>query len=387
MDTPGHSLAANTRVIVGISGGVDSAVAAALLLQQGYQVEGLHMTNWEGDDAYCTAAEDLQEARRVCADLGIALHTANFSEAYRRKVFADFLAEYAAGRTPNPDVACNRHIKFGDCYVLARRLGADCFATGHYARIVHRPDGRRLLKAKDASKDQSYFLHTVRPEVLEHVSFPLGELTKTRVRRIANDLGLPNHRRKDSTGICFIGERPFREFLQQYLDSPEGNIETLDGQVIGRHVGLMFYTLGQRQGLGIGGVRGYPDEPWYVAGKDAERNVLNVVQGREHPALWSAALTTDPAVWLAGQSPGEQLRCTVRTRYRQVDVACTARVAADDTLTLQFDKPVWAVTPGQYAVLYQGDECLGGAPIAASGRVAHAADRTAAPRVSRCKTA
>ncbi|MEE4186311.1 MAG: tRNA 2-thiouridine(34) synthase MnmA [Gammaproteobacteria bacterium] len=364
------------KVLVGISGGVDSAVAAALLLDQGYRVEGLHMTNWDADDDYCSAAADLQEARRACSDLGIPLHTANFAAEYRDKVFADFLAEYAAGRTPNPDVACNRYIKFGDCFALARRLGADYFATGHYARVAPLPDGARLLKGLDAGKDQSYFLHTVDAAVLRSVLFPLGALTKTEVRRTANDLGLPNHARKDSTGICFIGERPFREFLRQYLDAPEGVIEAPDGQVVGRHVGLMYYTLGQRQGLGIGGVHGYPDEPWYVAAKDPLRNVLRVVQGRDHPALWYTALETEAATWLQGRPPAVQFACTVRTRYRQADVACTVECDAAGALHIAFAEPVWAVTPGQHAVLYNGDECLGGGIIKAGTPVADiSADR------------
>jgi tRNA-specific 2-thiouridylase len=368
------------KVLVGISGGVDSAVAAALLLEQGYRVEGLHMTNWDAADAYCSAAADLQEARRVCSDLGITLHTANFAAEYRAKVFTDFLAEYAAGRTPNPDVACNRHIKFGDCYALARRLGADYFATGHYARVEHTADGARLLKGLDAGKDQSYFLHTVDAAVLRSVLFPLGALHKSEVRRRANDLGLSNHARKDSTGICFIGERPFREFLSQYLQAPAGAIETPDGQIVGKHAGLMYYTLGQRQGLGIGGVQGYPDEPWYVAAKDPQRNVLTVVQGHDHPALWYSSLLTEPASWLQGQPPAAAFECTVRTRYRQRDVACRVACTAAGALQLVFAEPVWAVTPGQYAVLYSGAECLGGGVIQSATPLVNAGDAGAPQR-------
>lgn len=368
------------KALVGISGGVDSAVAAALLQEQGYRVEGLHMTNWEDDDHYCTAAADLQEARRVCSDLGIPLHTANLASEYRRKVFTDFLAEYAAGRTPNPDVACNQHIKFGDCLALAKRLGADYFATGHYARVEQQSSGPRLLKGVDAAKDQSYFLHTVDAAALRSVLFPLGAHTKTEVRRRANDLGLPNHARKDSTGICFIGERPFREFLSRYLDAPEGIIEAGDGQPVGRHAGLMFYTLGQRQGLGIGGVRGCPDEPWYVAGKDTRRNVLTVVQGRDHPALWYTGLSTEPATWLQGQPPAGRFNCSVRTRYRQADVACVAECDAAGAVQLTFAEPVWAVTPGQHAVLYNGEECLGGGVIKTGVSLTSAQDTLAAQR-------
>jgi len=281
-----HHKPADTTVIVGISGGVDSAVAALLLLEHGYRVQGLHMTNWDEGDDYCTAADDFQEARRVCTDLDIPLHHVNFAREYRDKVFADFLAEYRKGRTPNPDVACNRQIKFGDCLDYAQRLGADVVATGHYARTAKIEGRYQLLKGRDATKDQSYFLHAVRPEALAHVRFPLGEIAKAEVREIANDRGLPNYARKDSTGICFIGERPFKEFLEQYISADAGDIETPEGDVIGRHEGLPYYTLGQRQGLGIGGLRDYPAEPWYVAGKDELRNVLIATQGREHPLLW-----------------------------------------------------------------------------------------------------
>lgn len=358
----------STTVIVGMSGGVDSAVAALRLLDAGYRVEGLHMTNWDADDEYCEAAQDYQDARAVCADLGIPLHHVNFSQEYRDKVFADFLAEYRRGRTPNPDVACNRLIKFGDCLRYAERLGADVVATGHYARVRETANGWQLLKGADTSKDQSYFLHAVRPDVLPRVMFPLGELHKDEVRGIANERGLPNHDRKDSTGICFIGERPFRDFLQRFIDSPPGPIETPTGDVIGEHHGLAYYTLGQRQGLGIGGLRDYSDEPWYVAARDQERNVLVASQGREHPLLWSDELVAADLHWL-GDAPADGLHCAAKTRYRQADARCALEFRGDG-VRVRFDEPVWAVTPGQYAVFYDGDVCLGGGVIE-SARTLH----------------
>ncbi len=364
------SSSANTTVIVGISGGVDSAVAASLLLDQGYQVQGLHMTNWDEDDDYCEAAQDYQDARAVCADLDIPLHHVNFAREYRDKVFADFLQEYRQGRTPNPDVACNRYIKFGDFLDYALRLGADCIATGHYARLAERDGVYRLLKGVDGNKDQSYFLHAIRPEVLPRVLFPLGELTKPEVRTLANKRGLPNYARRDSTGICFIGERPFREFLQSYLPAQPGDMETSTGQVIGQHGGLVYYTYGQREGLGIGGVKGYPEAPWYVAGKDFERNVLVVIQGRDHPLLWSESMATEELRWLAGSPPKARFDCTVKTRYRQDDVPCSVELSTDGTAQVTFHAPVWAVTPGQYGVFYLGDGCLGGGVIAAAVGVA-----------------
>ncbi len=360
---------ADTTVIVGISGGVDSAVAALLLLDQGYRVQGLHMTNWEADDDYCEAAADLQAARTVCADLGIPLHHVNFAAEYRDKVFADFLAEYRNGRTPNPDVACNREIKFGDCLRHAKRLGADKVATGHYARVAATQSGWRLLKGCDGGKDQSYFLHAIDPQALPDVLFPLGELDKAEVRRIANQRGLPNYARKDSTGICFIGERPFKQFLQQYLQGEPGAIETPAGEVIGRHDGLLYYTLGQRQGLGIGGLADYGDAPWYVAAKDEARNVLIVAQSREHPLLWSGALQAADLRWFAGAPPAQNFRCSVKTRYRQADVPCEVTLSPAGA-DVSFAQPVWAVTPGQYAVFYSDDICLGGGVITAASPAA-----------------
>jgi tRNA-specific 2-thiouridylase len=365
---------ADKTVIVGISGGVDSAVAALLLLEQGYQVQGLHMTNWDEDDDYCEAAQDFQDARTVCKDIGIPLHHVNFAKEYREKVFADFLDEYRRGRTPNPDVACNRYIKFGDFLDYALRLGADSIATGHYARVSESEGRFHLLKGADHNKDQSYFLHAIRPEVLPQIMFPLGELSKPEVRVIANERGLPNYARRDSTGICFIGERPFREFLQTYLPAQPGDIETPDGQFIASHQGLMYYTLGQREGLGIGGVKGYPEAPWYVGAKDLERNVLVVTQGRDDPLLWSAAMTTEVVGWLAGTAPGERFECSVKTRYREADVPCSVELSADGTAKVGFHSTVWAVTPGQYAVFYQAEECLGGGVIAAASGVADGPD-------------
>ena len=314
------------KVILGVSGGVDSAVAALLLKQQGYTVEALHMTNWDESDSYCTAAADYQDARKVCEHLNIPLHRVNFAKQYQDRVFADFLAEYSAGRTPNPDVLCNRYIKFGEFYRYAERLGGDLIATGHYARVRHEPDGSMLLKGLDNSKDQSYFLHAVLQEPLSKTLFPLGELPKTEVRRIANKAGLPNFAKRDSTGICFIGERPFREFLSRYIADAPGNIEMTDGQVIGKHQGLMHHTLGQRQGLQIGGVKGCADEPWYVAGKDLKRNVLIAVQGREHPLLWSSGLRTEQLHWI-GRSAPQVTNLSVKTRYRQKDVLARVSLA------------------------------------------------------------
>jgi tRNA-specific 2-thiouridylase len=327
------------------------------------------MTNWEEDGDYCSAAEDYQDARRVCADLDISLHHVNFAKEYREQVFADFLDEYRAGRTPNPDVACNRHIKFGHFLDYATRLGADLIATGHYARVDRAAMPARLLKGADVDKDQTYFLHAIRPEVLSRVLFPLGEMSKPEVRKLANDYGFANYAKRDSTGICFIGERPFREFLQTYIPAQPGAMETPDGQMLGEHSGLMFYTLGQRQGLEIGGVKGYPDAPWYVAGKDLDRNVLTVVQGQEHPLLWSASMVVTQLRWLVPEPPTGPFACRVRTRYRQGEIGCRVEPGGADGLRVSFDEPVWAVTPGQYAVFYADDVCLGGGTIQAAAGI------------------
>lgn len=352
-------------VIVGMSGGVDSSVTAWLLQQQGYDVQGLFMSNWDEDeDGYCTAAEDYQDARQVCAQLGIPLHKVSFAGEYRERVFAYFLEEYRAGRTPNPDVLCNREIKFGVCFDYARRLGADWVATGHYARVATSVNGgARLLRGIDRDKDQSYFLHAMPAEALARTLFPIGDTAKVDVRRMARELALPVFDKKDSTGICFIGERPFAEFLSQYLPAQPGDIETLDGQRIGSHNGLMYYTLGQRQGLRIGGRAGASEEPWYVARKDLARNVLTVVQGHDHAALLCSGIRAGQISWVAGAAPAATFECTAKVRYRQVDQACAVTVLPDGICEVRFHQPQRAVTPGQYVVFYRDEECLGGGVI------------------------
>lgn len=354
------------RIIVGMSGGVDSSVAALRLIEAGHPVEGLFMNNWsEDEEGYCQSAEDFQDARAVCELLGIALHYADFSREYRERVFAAFLDGYRAGVTPNPDVLCNREIKFGSFLRHAQRLGAERIATGHYAR---RDADGRLLRAADAGKDQTYFLHAVPRAALLNAVFPLGGLCKSEVRAVAKAAGLPNHDRKDSTGICFIGERPFAEFLARHLDDEPGDIVDPDGRVLGRHQGLSRYTLGQRQGLHVGGVAGAGDSPWYVAAKDAAGNVLVVVQGHDHPMLMAADLVTERAHWIAGRPPHLPLECTARTRHRQPDRPCRVEPrVAEGTLLVRFEQPQRALTPGQYIVFYCGEECLGGATIASVG--------------------
>jgi tRNA-uridine 2-sulfurtransferase len=353
----------STRVIVGLSGGVDSAVAALLLKEQGWEVHGLFMSNWEeDDDGYCTAAQDFQDARAVARELAIPLHRASFASEYRERVFAHFLAEHRAGRTPNPDVLCNRKIRFGGALRHARRLGAARFATGHYARLLAGPAGAELHKARDAAKDQSYFLHAVGIGELAATLMPIGELEKGAVRERARQAGLPVFDKPDSTGICFVGERPFREFLGRFLADRPGAIESTDGERLGTHRGLAFYTLGQREGLQIGGRAGRAELPWFVARKDTVRNVLVVVQGHDHPLLFSSALTTGRMHWLSAP-PGEPFACTVKVRYRQADQPATHEPRADGTARIEFETPQRAVTPGQYAVLYEGDRCLGGAVI------------------------
>jgi tRNA-specific 2-thiouridylase len=355
-------LPAGTRVIVALSGGVDSAVAALRLVRGGCRVEGLHMTNWDDADPACTAREDLADARSVAADLGIPLHHVNFAPEYRDRVFAAFLQGHARGLTPNPDVDCNRLIKFGACLDHARRLGAEWLATGHYARVDHGPPPRLRLAA-DAGKDQTYFLHAIDPAALAQVVFPLGDLTKPEVRRLAVDAGLRVHAKRDSTGICFIGRRPFAAFLGQHLPDRAGEIVDADGRVLGRHQGLSRYTIGQRQGSGIGGQRG-ETRPWYVAAKDADRNRLVVVPGHDHPRLWTRCFRLGTARWLAGSPPSGPLR--VRVRHRHPLVPCEL-AATDGGLAVTTVEPVFAVTPGQYAVFYRGDECLGGGPVTAAG--------------------
>jgi len=359
----------SARVVVGLSGGVDSAVAAALLLEAGYAVEGLFMKNWEEDDepGYCAAEEDLAMAREVAATLEIPLHKANYAGDYWHRVFTRFLHEYEAGRTPNPDVLCNREVKFPALLDHARRLGARHVATGHYATLRHDPDGARLLRAADAGKDQTYFLYALTQEQLGPALFPLGGLLKSEVRQRALALGLPNHARKDSTGICFIGERRFRDFLARYLQAPEGDICTPDGQVVGRHRGLMFYTLGQRQGLGVGGIAAASEAPWYVVGKDRAHNRLIAAQGVDHPLLLSAGLVAEAPHWILHPPvPGEPL--LARIRHRQPLQGARITVAGTDALEVHFDTPQRAVTPGQSIVFYRGGECLGGAVIAAAFR-------------------
>ena len=352
-------------VIVGMSGGVDSAVAALLLLRAGYSVQGLFMSNWDdGDDGYCTTATDFQDARRVCETLRIPLHRVRFAAQYRDRVFAHFLREYAAGRTPNPDVLCKREIKFGVCLDYMHRLGASWIATGHYARLRQTQSGPVLLKATDTAKDQSYFLHAVTAAALGKTLFPVGELRKVEVRQLAHAAGLPVYDKPDSTGICFIGERPFQEFLSRYLRTQPGPIETDDGRIIGEHRGLALYTLGQRSGLGIGGRAGTAAAPWYVADKDSLLNTLVVVQHQDHPLLLSNSFDVEEMHWLDPDgTPDRAIECSVKTRYRQSDLACSAHLTGDQHWRVTLSEPARAVTPGQYAVFYSGARCLGGGVI------------------------
>jgi tRNA-uridine 2-sulfurtransferase len=366
------------RVVVGLSGGVDSAVSAYLLKQQGYEVIGVFMKNWEDDDdsEYCSTREDWVDAVAVADRLGIEIEAVNFASEYKDRVFADFLREYSAGRTPNPDVLCNAEIKFKAFLDHAMALGAEKIATGHYARVREvkgaacaneSPSGFELLKGLDESKDQSYFLHRLNQAQLSKVLFPVGELRKTEVRRIALEIELGNAKKKDSTGICFIGERPFREFLNRYLPTTPGAIFDEHGKQIGEHVGLSFYTLGQRKGIGIGGQKESSGEPWFVARKDLEKNALYVVQGHGHPWLLSNQLDADSITWVAGTSPmlsPDDVPLAAKTRYRQADSSCALNQVSAEGFSLQFDEPQWAVTPGQSAVLYQGEVCLGGGLIA-----------------------
>lgn len=358
---------ATKKVIVGMSGGVDSSVSAYLLQQQGYQVEGLFMKNWEEDDndEYCAAAEDLKDAQMVCDKLGIELHTVNFAAEYWDNVFEYFLAEYKAGRTPNPDIMCNKEIKFkAFLEFAAEALGADYIATGHYVRRREQNGAFQLLRGLDDNKDQSYFLYAIGKEHVAQTLFPVGELEKPEVRRIAEQQGLVTHDKKDSTGICFIGERKFKDFLMKYLPAQPGNIETPDGTVIGQHQGLMYHTIGQRKGLGIGGTKGGTEEPWFVITKDLVRNVLVVGQG-DHPLLYSHGLIASQLTWIDRTGPQGTLRCTVKTRYRQHDIPCTL-VPAGEQVRVLFDEPQKAVTPGQSAVFYLDEVCLGGGIIDAA---------------------
>lgn len=352
-----------------MSGGVDSSVTALLLQQQGYAVEGLFMKNWDEDDGseYCTAKADLADAQAVADKLGIQLHTANFASEYWENVFEHFLAEYKAGRTPNPDVLCNREIKFKVFLDYATVLGADKIATGHYCRVrtfldEHGNSRTELLKGLDPNKDQSYFLHAVTESALARTVFPIGELEKPQVRALAEQHGLITAKKKDSTGICFIGERRFKDFLEQYLPAQPGVMETVEGKSIGQHTGLMYYTIGQRQGLGIGGTKNGSEDPWYVAKKDLQRNVLIVAQG-DHPALYEKGLRASQCHWISGKPPASDVTLRCKIRYRQDDQACQMTVTAPDSLTVTFPEPQRAVTPGQSIVFYQGDICLGGAII------------------------
>ncbi len=358
-----------SKVIVGLSGGVDSAVAAAILLEQGYDVTGLFMKNWEEDDdaEYCSAAVDLADAQSVCSTLGIHLEAVNFSPEYWDNVFEHFLREYKAGRTPNPDILCNKEIKFKTFLEWSLELGAQHIATGHYVQKNQSGKQWQLRKGVDGNKDQSYFLYTLGQHALAHSLFPIGHLPKSEVRQRASDLGLSVNEKKDSTGICFIGERRFKDFLQQFLPAQQGDIKTLDGEVIGQHHGALYYTIGQRGGLGIGGLDSTNNsgEPWFVASKDVQQNVLYVVQGHDHSALQSDIVLVDELDWVNGDPPQTPLNCHAKTRYRQTDQACTLHIEKDGQAKLQFEQPQRAVAPGQAAVFYQGDNCLGGGVIQA----------------------
>jgi len=370
---------AKRRIVVGLSGGVDSAVAAYLLKKEGHEVHALFMKNWEDDDndTYCSSNEDFVDAVAVADVLGIEIEHVNFAADYKDRVFAEFLKEYIAGRTPNPDVLCNAEIKFKAFLDHAMRLGAEKIATGHYARVIETEGQYKLLKGLDKDKDQSYFLHRLNQAQLSKTLFPVGEMRKTQLRELAREIGLPNAKKKDSTGICFIGERPFRAFLNQYISSQPGPIKNEMNQTLGQHMGLSFYTLGQRQGLGIGGVKDLQTthdspskkkehhEPWFVAYKDMKRNTLWAVQGHDHPALLSDALSAQDLSWTCGQEMPDLRHAdlTAKTRYRQVDALCQVESMSALELKLSFAQAQWAVTPGQSVVLYRGDECLGGGVI------------------------
>ena len=349
------------RVVVGMSGGVDSSVAALLLKRAGYEVVGLFMKNWEDDDTdeYCSTRQDFIDAAAAADVIGVELEAVNFAAEYKDRVFAEFLREYSAGRTPNPDVLCNAEIKFRAFLDHAMRLGAAKIATGHYARVTERQGRFQLLRGLDASKDQSYFLHRLTQEQLSRAMFPVGELKKSEVRRLAQEAGLPNHAKKDSTGICFIGERPFREFLNRYLPREPGPMVDDKGRVVGEHIGLAFYTIGQRKGIGLGGA----GEPWYVASKELPTNKLVVVQGHDHPLLMKRTLAASDTAWVAGQAPPAGTAHSAKTRYRQADAPCTLSQVLESEIRVDFPAPQWAVTPGQSVVLYDAEVCLGGGVI------------------------
>ncbi|WP_134700070.1 tRNA 2-thiouridine(34) synthase MnmA [Ammoniphilus sp. YIM 78166] len=359
MSKPNHE----TRVVIGMSGGVDSSVAALELKRQGYDVIGIFMKNWDDTDEFghCTAEEDYEDVRRVCDQIGIPYYTVNFEKEYWDKVFTYFLDEYKKGRTPNPDVMCNKEIKFKAFLDRALQLGADYLATGHYAQVKYSDGEYHLLRGEDQGKDQTYFLNTLGQEQLSRTMFPIGHLPKSRVRELAKEAGLATANKKDSTGICFIGERNFKEFLSSYLPAKPGEIQTLDGEVKGRHDGLMYYTLGQRQGLGIGGAG--TGEPWFVVSKDLERNILYVGQGSNHPALYSDGLLATDLSWVSDQEPASSFSCTAKFRYRQPDQGVTVHLLPDRSCHVVFDQPQKAITPGQAVVFYKGEECLGGGII------------------------
>ncbi|WP_293750197.1 tRNA 2-thiouridine(34) synthase MnmA [uncultured Paraglaciecola sp.] len=354
------------KVVVGMSGGVDSSVSAYLLKEQGYQVEGLFMKNWEEDDndEYCAAAEDLKDAQAVSDKLGITLHTINFAAEYWDNVFEYFLAEYKAGRTPNPDIMCNKEIKFkAFLEFAAEELNADYIATGHYVQRSNESGNWQMLRGLDDNKDQSYFLYTLGEQHVAQTLFPIGHLEKPKVREIALEQDLVTHDKKDSTGICFIGERKFKDFLAQYLPAQPGEIETAEGKIIGKHEGLMYHTLGQRKGLLIGGMKEYGEAPWYVVDKDIERNVLIVGQGANHPRLYSTGLVANQLHWVDRKGPQQAIRCSVKTRYRQQYIPCQITPHSDGSILVEFDEPQKAVTPGQSAVFYKNEVCLGGGII------------------------
>jgi tRNA-specific 2-thiouridylase len=353
------------RVIVGLSGGVDSSVAALLLKKQGYEVQGLFMKNWEEDDTedYCSASTDIADAQAVCDYLSIPLHTINFAAEYWDNVFSHFLQEHQAGRTPNPDILCNKEIKFKAFLEYAIQQGADFIATGHYAGRSFTDNSYQLLKSTDKNKDQTYFLYTLGQDQLSKTLFPLSSLNKAEIRKIAEQAGLSNHNKKDSTGICFIGERKFKRFLQNYLPAQPGSIETQEGECVGQHDGLMFYTMGQRQGLGIGGLKKSELSPWYVADKALDRNALIVVQGRDHPALYSNTLICEQLHWVNEQAPTFPFSCTAKIRYRQLETPCKIILDTESKLRVEFEQPQWAITPGQSIVFYQEERCLGGGII------------------------
>lgn len=356
---------AETKIIVGMSGGVDSSVSALLLKNQGYQVEGLFMKNWNEDDGteYCTAMTDLMDAAAVCQKLDIHLHTANFASQYWDNVFEHFLIEYKSGRTPNPDILCNKEIKFKVFLEYAERLGADYIATGHYAQTKVHNGQTCLQKGVDPNKDQSYFLHAVGEAEFAKTIFPIGSIEKPEVRKIAESHDLVTHNKKDSTGICFIGERRFKDFLETYLPAQPGEIRDEQGTLLGEHQGLMYHTIGQRQGLGIGGVSGAKEAAWYVAQKDLENNILVVVQGGQHPLLFTDSLIAEQLHWINDTAPEDGFRCHAKVRYRQEDQACTLQQNDNGTLRVIFDQPQRAVTPGQSVVFYEDDICLGGGVI------------------------